>query len=88
MKTTRTLSQNNSFYFAHVYCGETVRRRAALFRRFAAVARLQRATDFRRLARLERVSSRQRSIDIFVSQFFEKDLNVTTPSQIDWIHYC
>jgi hypothetical protein len=41
MQTTHTLSQNNSFYFAHAYRGETARRRAALFREFAAAARIQ-----------------------------------------------
>ena len=41
METTLTLSQNNALYFANAYCGETTRRRAALFRKFAAAARLQ-----------------------------------------------
>jgi hypothetical protein len=40
MDATLTLSQNNSLYFAHAHC-ETARRRAALFRKFAAAARLQ-----------------------------------------------
>jgi hypothetical protein len=40
METTLTLSQNGSLYFAHADC-ETSKRRAALFRRFSAAARLQ-----------------------------------------------
>jgi hypothetical protein len=40
MEATLTLSQNNALYFANAYCGETARRRAALFRKFAAAARL------------------------------------------------
>jgi hypothetical protein len=48
METTLTLSQNNSLYFAHAYSGETVRRRAALFRKFAAAARLQPRDNGRR----------------------------------------
>ena len=36
METTLTLSQNNALYFAHAYCGETRRQRAAFFRRFVA----------------------------------------------------
>jgi len=38
MKLTRTLSQNGALYFAH---SDTAPRRAALFRRFAAAARIQ-----------------------------------------------
>jgi hypothetical protein len=41
METTLTLSQNNALYFAHAFCGETARRRAALFRKFAAMSALQ-----------------------------------------------
>ena len=41
METTLTLSQNNALYFAHAYCGETARKRAALFRKFAAAASLR-----------------------------------------------
>jgi hypothetical protein len=40
METTLTLSQNGALYFAHAY-RKTAQRRAALFRRFAAAARLQ-----------------------------------------------
>ena len=40
METIRTLSQNGALYFAHAHC-ETVERRAALFRQFAAAAILQ-----------------------------------------------
>lgn len=45
METTLTLSQNNALYFAHAYCGETARKRAALFRKFAAAARLRPSDD-------------------------------------------
>jgi len=41
METIFTLSQNNALYFAHAYCGETDKRRAALFRKFAIAARMQ-----------------------------------------------
>jgi len=44
MESTLTLSQNGALYFAHC---ETARRRAALFRRFAAAARIQ-PPDMRR----------------------------------------
>jgi hypothetical protein len=40
MEITPTLSQNASLYFAHAHC-ETARLRTALFRKFAAAARLQ-----------------------------------------------
>jgi len=40
METTLTLSQNGALYFAHADC-ETTKRRAALFRKFAAAATLQ-----------------------------------------------
>ena len=48
METTLTLSQNSALYFAHAYSGETVRQRAALFRKFAAAARLQSPGNERR----------------------------------------
>jgi hypothetical protein len=40
MDTILTLSQNGALYFANADC-ETDKRRAALFRKFAAAARLQ-----------------------------------------------
>lgn len=40
MELTLTLSQNGALYFANAHC-ETSQRRAALFRRFAAAARIQ-----------------------------------------------
>jgi hypothetical protein len=40
METTLTLSQNGALYFAHGHY-ETAKRRAALFRKFAAAAALQ-----------------------------------------------
>src|SRR5437868_4684946 len=40
MENILTLSQNGALYFAHADC-ETTKRRAALFRRFAAAAALQ-----------------------------------------------
>jgi hypothetical protein len=40
METILTLSQNSALYFAHADC-ETTKLRAALFRKFAAAARLQ-----------------------------------------------
>jgi len=47
MDTTLTLSQNNALYFTYAHC-ETDRRRAALFRKFAAAARLQPPNSGRR----------------------------------------
>jgi hypothetical protein len=41
IETTLTLSQNGALYFVEAYCGETARRRAALFRKFATAPRVQ-----------------------------------------------
>jgi hypothetical protein len=55
MKLTLTLSQNGALYFAQ---RRTARRRAALFRRFAAAARLQPPDMARRTFADSRVSRR------------------------------